>query len=234
MSLSMGVFFWLATLYIFFKYKASLSPYMDLVFLIIIIIFMYFINLNEMVTKCGSSNVWSSFSATIFPWICIFLPMLGALYTFPGWKGPFSNTFGYIIARLAGGNNTLLSMLNKQDGNKTIEYIYSDPSLLINQFSYESFDDQIKHSSIYTMFNTKDPQFTTNIANFKQIIYLKDLVSEWIWFLLTASVVTSTSSYMIANSVCTKSLDDYHNAHTVAMTTPEEEPAEPRVYTSTE
>jgi len=234
MSLSMGVFFWLATLYIFFKYQATLSPYMDFVFLAVIVIFMYFVNLNEMVVKCGSSNVGSALSATLFPWICIFLPMLAALAIFPGWKGPFSNTFGYIMARLAGGNTILLSLLRKEDGNKSIEYIYSDPSLFMNQFSYETFDEHVKHSTLSSMFNTEDPNFATNLASFKKIIYLKDMVSEWIWFLLTATVVTSTSSYVIANSVCTKSLADYTAAHAVAMTTPEEKKEEPRIYTSTD
>jgi hypothetical protein len=160
--------------------------------------------------------------------------MLAALTIFPGWKGPFSNTFGYIMARVAGGNNILLSLLSKKDGNKSVEYIYSDPSLFINQFSYDTFDENMKHSTLASMFNTTDPNFAANVASFKKIIYLKDMVSEWIWFLLTATVVTSTSSYVIANSVCTKTLDDYAAAHAVAMTTPEEEKEEPRVYTTTD
>jgi hypothetical protein len=166
--------------------------------------------------------------ATLFPWLCIFTPMVVALQVFPGWKGPFSNTFGYIIARLAGGNEILLGMLKPRDGNQTIEYIYSDPSLLINQFSYDTFDENIKSSVIASIINTQ------NTDAFKRIIYLKDLVSEWIWYLLTASVAISTSASMISNSECTKSLDEYTASQAIALSQPEESKETPRVYTTTE
>ena len=131
-SVSMGTFFWLSTIFFYVKYTIDLPLYVDVLFLIVITVFMYFININIMQTKCSSAN--GVFAATFFPWICMFGLMMASLYFFPEWKTPFSNTFGYMIARLAGGSKTFLDVL--LPGQETsLEYIYNDPSPLINTFT---------------------------------------------------------------------------------------------------
>ena len=65
---------------------------------------------------------------------------------FPGWLIPFSNTFGYGIAKLGGLNNLLNKILKPQDatGNpkltKALADIYTDRSLLINEIGISNFD----------------------------------------------------------------------------------------------
>jgi hypothetical protein len=66
-----------------------------------------------------------------------------------------------------------------------------------------------------------------------KVVRLKEIVAEWIWYLLTASVVISTSYTMMMNGECTKTVDDYVLSHQVAMAdTTESEPVQ--LYTITE
>ena len=188
---------------------------------------MYFININIMTTKCGS-NI-SVFKATLLPWGAIFAPMMIALLLFPQWKRPFSITFGYMIARLAGGNNTLLDLLDPTKA-QSLHYVYNNPSLLINEFTPTNFDEKIKDML------GKDPVFINSpdkIEAFRKIVHLKDIVSQWIWYFLTATVATSTSYTMMMNTECTKSANDYVLAHNIAMTKTEDKPPV-RLYNITE
>ena len=156
----------------------------------------------------------------------MFLPMMIALHFFPTWKNPFSNTVGYMVARIAGGTSALLALL-KPGSNVKLHYVYSDPSLLLNQFTPTNFDAVLESFK-------EDMEVTDEKRQaFLKIVQLKDTVSEWIWYLLTASVVISTSYSMMMQGECTKSAKEYVLSHQVAMaeTTPV---VTPRVYTVTE
>jgi hypothetical protein len=178
-------------------------------FLIIVVLFMYFINVNIMQTKCGSAN-GSVIQATVIPWLCMFGPMMMALHMFPSWKTPFSNTLGFIVARIAGGTNALLALL-KPGSEVKLHYVYNDPSLLLNQFNPTNFETALASFK-------EDMQYTDATKEaFLKVVQLKDLVSEWIWYLLTASVVISTSYTMMMRGECTKSADEYVLSHQVAM-----------------
>jgi len=224
-SASLGTFFWLSAVYFYMKYSMDLPVYADALFLMVVIIFMYFINVSVMQSKCSSGNS-NVFKATFLPWVFMFGSMVIALLIFPQWKNPFSNTFGYIIARLAGGTQSLLNLL--RPGSETsLRYVYDNPSLLINQFTPLNFDvvlDGFKNELAIT---------EENKENFRKIVKLKDVVAEWIWYLLTASVVISTSYTMMMNAECTKSADEYVLSHNIAMAeTQEDTPVS--MYTITE
>jgi hypothetical protein len=225
MSASFGTFFWLSAVYFYLKYSASISEYMGVLFLLVVILFMYFINVGIMQTKCGSAS-GSVFQATLLPWLGMFGPMMLALQYFPEWKNPFSNTIGFIVARMAGGTQILLSLL-KPNSEVKLHYVYNDPSLLLNQFTPTNFD------TVLASFQ-EDMAYTEESRKaFLNIVRLKDLVSEWVWYLLTASVVVSTSYTMMMNGQCTKTVDDYVLSHQVAMAdTTESEPLP--LYTITE
>lgn len=231
MNVSIGIFFWLSAIYFYIKTSILSSvPVSDAFFLAIVIIFMYFVNVNMVQTNCGGLTTSSTaFKATLFPWIGIFGPMLLALYMFPEWKKPFSNTFGYLIARIAGGNKALIDLLNPGQ-ESSLHYVYNDPSLLINQFTPTNFDAMLASFSKITVVTPEKRNA------FLQIVKLKDAVSEWIWYLLTASIVISTSSSMIMNGECTKSADDYVLAHNIAMADSNQLPTsmQPTMYSITE
>lgn len=224
-SASLGTFFWLSAVYFYMKYSMDLPVYADALFLMVVIIFMYFINVSVMQSKCSSVNS-AVFKATFLPWVFMFGSMIIALLIFPQWKNPFSNTFGYIIARLAGGTQALLNLL--RPGSETsLRYVYDNPSLLINQFTPLNFDVVLQG------FQNELSITEENKEKFRKIVKLKDVIAEWIWYLLTASVVISTSYTMMMNAECTKSADEYVLSHNIAMAeTPEETPVS--MYTITE
>jgi hypothetical protein len=164
------------------------------------------------------------FRATFLPWTLLFGPTLLALSFFPDWKKPFSNTFGYIIARMAGGTQTLLGLLVPE---KPLQYVYEDPSLLLNQFTTTNFE---------TMFASMKEVFVADEVKKEallNVIRLKETVSEWIWFLLAGSVAISSSYTILMNTDCTKSTEDYVLQHNISMAEKEEKP-EQKLYTITD
>jgi hypothetical protein len=219
---SMGTFFWLSAIYFYLKYTMKFSNYAHILFFIIILIFMYFINIAIIQSKCSSPM--PVFRATFLPWTFMFGTTLLALSFFPDWKNPFSNTFGYIVARIAGGTKALLDLFLPE---KKLQYVYDDPSLLLNQFTTTNFE---------TMFDSMKEVFVQDDVKKQalfQVIRLKELVSEWIWFLLSGSVAISSSYTILMNTECTKSAEDYVLQHNVAMAETEEA-KEQTLYTVTD
>jgi hypothetical protein len=76
-------------------------------------------------------------------------------------------------------------------------------------------------------------QDTEKKEAFRDIVRLKDLVSEWIWYLLGGSVAISSSYSILMNADCSDSPDKYMQSHQIAMATEEDTP-ERTVYTLTE
>jgi len=195
------------------------SNYAHLLFFAIIVGFMYFINMAIIQTKCSSPM--PVLRATFLPWTFMFGTTLVALSLFPSWKTPFSNTFGYLVARIADGNKALLDLLIP---NKPLQYVYEDPSLLLNQFTTTNFE---------TMFQSMKEVLLDDAVKKEallQVIRLKEIISEWIWFLLAGSVAISSSYTILMNTECTKSAKDYVLQHNVAMAETEDVP-EPTLYT---
>jgi hypothetical protein len=330
MSNSLGTFFWLSFIFMFVKFKTDMPKHGYVLFLLVVIIFMYFINVSILKEHCGNVNSFTVLKATLFPWLFIFANMMFILSKFPWWLGPFSNTFGLLIARFAGCNAAFLAMMYpeqevpsnvtpenlktasdsinqmsptasvtqqeiinskhvieimkqnptdfldmfKQDKlngvmdkiskqftniskeefvkqfksalkllqsklppnpnaeqrkvNTSLHYVYSDPSLLINRFTMENFDETIdKLSHIIDVSKTKE------IAEFKQFVKLKETISEWIWYLLTSSIAISVSYNTLMYSKCTKTSEQYIDSHNNAMANTPEPEVKPTIYTIT-
>ena len=217
-----GSFFWISAIYFYCKYTMKLSDSSNWLFFAIVVAFMYFANLAVIQSKCSSPM--PVFRATFIPWVLMFAPILLALTIFPSWKSPFSNTFGYLVARLAGGNKALLDLLVP---NQPLQYVYEDPSLLLNQFTTTNFQ---------TMFQSmKEVMVDDEVkkAALLQVVRLKEIISEWIWFLLAGSVAISSSYTILMNTECTKSVDDYLLQHNIARAETQEKVA-PKLYTVTD
>ena len=228
MTNSIGTFFWLSAIYIFIQSKIDEKQYYyDIIFLSIVIIFMYFINVSILQDKCNSVDIWTIVKS-LFPWIFIFGIMMYALNKFPWWKTPFSNTFGLLIAKFAGCNTIFLNLLLPQTKvEDKLQHVYTDPSLLINKFTLVNFNEMI--SKLNHLFDTTDQ---SKINEFKNIIKLKELISEWIWYILTASVVVSVSYNSIMSSKCNKSTSQYIDNHNNALAENQSEET-PDLYTVT-
>ena len=217
---SLGSFFWLSLFYIYFKYAFQMN--LDGVFFVVVLLLMYGMNVAIQKSKCSSTNS-AVFTATFLPWCLMFGPLLACLHFFPEWKKPFSNTFGYLLARVAGGNKALTDVLIS---DKPLHYVYEDPSLMLNQFTTSNFDEV--YASLKDVLQDNEKKEVL-----RNIVRLKDLVSEWIWYLLGGSVAISSSYSILMKAECTDSPDKYIQSHQIAMAT-EEEKIEPTVYTLTE
>jgi hypothetical protein len=215
-TLSIGVFFWLSIGYLFLKYKLNLAPYMVIAFFITVIGLMSGINIRAM-SDCNTPEM--AILYTFIPWFFIFVPMLIVLYYFPNWLIPFSNTIGYFIISFDKANiNTLVSLLKNKEKNMVM--VTGSPWVLLNKFTPDMFnvaepkepsllpeDDNFsqKGGSPSNVFlealNLSD---TENIQKLKEILELKDLISLWVWYMLTALITISTSYTLIMNNSCSK------------------------------
>jgi hypothetical protein len=176
----------------------------------------FFFNMSLQKELCGNSNYGYATLVTLVPWIMIFGIIQAMLIIFPGWKQPFSNTFGYLVTRLAGINSVLFTILKAPKGTntqleKTIHNIYSDPSLFINEINPSNFNDFFTKSRF--MFKAGVTQNSESMISFRNLIEVKELVSEFVWYMLSGLLVTTVSYNAIANANCSQSLDEMKKRH---------------------
>ena len=194
-----------------------------IIYVLLLIVGNYFINLNITSSICGSVQWTNTLITTIIPWIFVFATIVLLLMMLPSWLSPFSNTIGYLIAKVM-GLNTLFSKILKSKINIEIESknntkvsleneivsdnlqtIYSDRSLLINEITQTNFNefwDNLKNAGLLQRDLTKENNLENKIALYNFIV-LKDTIAEFIWYLLTGLLVTSISYNYIVNSTCT-------------------------------
>lgn len=193
-------------------YRIMVGTYVTLV-----LISQFYFNVTLLSTTCGgnTTNLGMAVMVTLIPWLVIGGGVALALLVFPGWKQPFSNTFGYGVAKIAGVNSLLFKILkNPNSGGaklkKTLHDIYSNPALFINQITPINFDDFVKASQFMFVPNaTRMPE----MSQFRKIIRLKDLVSEFVWYTLTGILVTTVSYNTIVNSTCNNSVKEMKKRH---------------------
>jgi hypothetical protein len=159
---------------------------------------------------CGTPQIGDIFIWSIIPWVIIFFSLNLLLRLFPGWKAPFSNTFGYLITRIMGIKG-LFNKLIKSDFNandkglsKIAEYIFEDQSMLINEMTPENFDLSVK--KLDKLWDKSQADFSKNMNSLRYLVTLKDYISEMIWFLLTGVLTISISSMGLLSSKCNKSV----------------------------
>jgi len=194
----------------------------------------YFINLNLSESMCGLRQWHSTFFITIVPWLLIFVLLHLILVMFPGWMTPFSNTFGYLVAKLMGLPDLMKKILvengNEPEVSRALESVRTDSSLLINEMYPEkgetekindvpsgrtvrpkfdnAWDKLVKGQIIKNIPDTKptDRESKTSLKNkLYGFVQMKFTIAEYIWNLLTGSLVTSISYNYIINTGCAKS-----------------------------
>ena len=119
---------------------------MKVCYILFVIIGQYFINLNLSESMCGVRQWKTTLFITILPWTIIFGVLHLFLTIFPGWLSPFSNTFGYLVAKLMGLPELIKKILvpiGDSDASQALISVTTDSSLLINQFSPESNSDKL-------------------------------------------------------------------------------------------
>jgi hypothetical protein len=182
----------------------------------LIIIIEYVINLDLTGKICGSNQVFTAIFVTAIPWILIFGVFNLMIMLFPGWLAPFSNTFGYGFVKILGLSKVIHEIFkskNASDSDEKIQQslaqIYGNESLLINQITPSNFSEFWKNSSILFKSGVNgDPTLKGKLEDFVRIKYL---VSEYIWYILIGSLITSVSYNYILNAGCKKTIRDMEN-----------------------
>ena len=219
-SLAMFLFFLITSIYFAIKFNAdpSKSSVYFGIYMLVLIIGEFFINMSLTQAMCGTPQLSSALFITLVPWFLIFGVLNLVLMVFPGWLAPFSNTFGYGVARLFGINNLLNDIfkakINPEDLKtenmgamaEALEHIYTDRSLLVNEITQENFDNFWTNMS-----PSFKPKIKDDLSMKKRLfdfIRLKDMVAEYIWYMLTGTLVTSVGYNYIVNKGCTQSVKE--------------------------
>ena len=240
-------FFIITTVYFILKYKITdptQSKIYGGVYILLLIAGEFIINLNLTDSMCGTKQYDTALFITLIPWFFIFGLLYVVLSVFPGWLTPFSNTFGYGVAKLAGVtdffNDVLKTKidLGKDSGaaGEALEHIYSDRSLLINEISQRNIDRFLENmksifkTNVYSMAEIKDKLL--------DLIRLKDNVAEYIWYMLTGTLVTSVSYNYVVNKGCSQSVKEMKKRRRAYEQRLEEKQVQqqvkPKVYSTTE
>lgn len=187
-------------------------------YVIILIIGMYFINLNiskELCSNSDSIDYNNVFFYTFLPWIIIFGILYFLLEIFSGWVRPFSNTIGYFIVNLLGAEKTLKEMLNKNDDlsvKKAIEKINDNTSEFINEFDirhtdYIEFIKKLQAENITTSSALNINNIGPNEIELFKLINIKHLIGKVIWYFLAGTLIAAVSFNNIINQQCNKTIE---------------------------
>jgi hypothetical protein len=216
------VFSTITTIYYVIKYNLEASNNMNtvyfLMYIMILIVSLFFVNLNMTYAMCGSFQWDTTFYVTVGPWLVIFGLLFIGLQTFPSWLMPFSNTIGYGLALLGGLSDTT-EKLFKSTENATkdelgfLEKIYTDKSLIINEITTNNFEKF--WANMKGLFREEVKNDSTNKVkkSLFQLVKLKELTAEYIWYLFAGVLITSISFNFIIRSSCKKSIQDMQDAH---------------------
>ena len=170
--------------------------------------------LNSIIARDNCNNTeqfTTTFIATFLPWVGIFFTINVLLLIFPGWKSPFSNTLGYLIAYLGGIKSAFVKMLKTPESIdksnvgdkallKSIEYIYSDTSTIVNELNTLNFEDSMNR--LKPLFNDEainDPSMQKDLFKF---IVMKDTIGELVWLLLSGIMAINVANIYIINAEC--------------------------------
>jgi hypothetical protein len=179
----------------------------------------YFINLKISQALCPDDAIqhYNIFFATVLPWLIIFVILYFLLELFPGWVAPFSNTIGYLVAKILGVETFLENVLNKNTDNETIvsaiNKIKSHKAKIINEFdddrdSFEKFFEKFQEEKLSDEIDIKTSE---DIIQLFKLINIKFIVGKMVWYILAGTIIASISYNYIVNMSCQKSVEDIQN-----------------------
>jgi hypothetical protein len=212
--ISIYAFTGITLVYFIFKYfMPQRESMLFIIYFLLVLSSQFGLNIYLAKQMCDSpSNVGTAALATFIPWLFIFGLLNLLLNVFPGWLSAFSNTIGYAIASVAGVAsfftdkllNVNVGTTSSKDAFKVIQNVTNDPSTIINTINDENVENFWNKSIKVQFFNNfqevkpgvePPPEFT----QLKNFIRLKNIVSYFIWYLLTGILITSISyNYMLS------------------------------------
>lgn len=217
-SSGMLFFFIATTIYSIVKYNISDNTnnqsmlISTICYIIIIIVGEFIINMNLTTSKCKHQNWSLAFIITVVPWVLMFGIVILMLIIYPGWKAPFSNTFGYGIARLAGSKSVMEQLFppnkdtsgtgNNSEIAQSLAYIYTDQSILMNEVTVENFDNFWQKTEPIRDTTLSVEKMNDLKSSFRKLIQLKDIVAEYVWYMLTGSLVVAVGYNYLLTASC--------------------------------
>lgn len=221
-TISMLWFFIITSIYFFLRFNTQSKLERRIytgVYILLLIVGMYFINLSLTTAMCGTRQWQTAMNVTAIPWLMIFGVLNLFLQLFPDWLNPFANTFGYALAKLLGASELFKSLFkdpNELTGTNAadvqvmrdaLDKIYFDDSLLLNELSVDTLP---------TFFTRMNPILKPMSAGEKtkveqQLTYflnIKEDVALYVWYMLTGAFVTAVSYNYIVGMKCNNSLKD--------------------------
>ena len=191
-----------------------------LIYILLLIIGMYFLNLNIAKSICQNDTAQYSnvFFATILPWIIVFGILYFILEIFTGWVRPFSNTIGYVVVSLLGVEDIIVRLLNKEQKDndsitKALGQIEQNKSKFINEFEpdksqFKEFIEKLQTEGLTkTTFLTGNKISPDELELFK-LVNIKHIIGKLMWYILAGTVISSISYNYIINIKCTQTLKD--------------------------
>lgn len=208
-STAIFAFFIITLIFTIIKYSIpeTMLTLINIIYIGTLMVVLITINSSLAKTICDNPrSTTSGVVATIFPMLFIFGLLQLMLVIFPGWLEPFSNTFGYAIAKIGGAEKVVRDVLKEDatgDISKAISNIYNDPSIFLNQFNYENEEDfKLKWDKSKDLFLPHTDVGTPKYKDFRNMVKLKDLVAQFVWYMLAGILVTSRSYNYIINQPC--------------------------------
>lgn len=179
-------------------------------FISFVFISQFFLNYMATSQLCGVGQPKIALLNTFIPWLFIFGSVVFLLEMFPGWKSPFSNTFGYLLVVLMGIKNVFQKMMPTKYTSKMIEAIYNDSSMLINEFTPSNFQDLYVKNLREGVFTAKANDHKTQ---FLDMVRLKDYVAEFVWYILTGGLIIAISYNSMSSAKCFKDAETMKKEH---------------------
>lgn len=155
--------------------------------------------------SCSGANMGMVFVYGLMPWVLIFGLFSVLLRFCPGWKAPFSNTLGYVYALIRNVKGVMNNLINPK--HSYAKDIYDNPSLLVNEFTPDNFEGAMSKLIKTGTFKTSLPNFAENVSKLRTIVNVKDNVSECIWKLLIAGLISSMTASQMVNIKCEHSAE---------------------------
>lgn len=215
----------------------------SLCYFFIIGILMFSNNYNATKEVCHEVNFTNTLLATLFPWSLIFGVVTVMLLMFPGWKAPFSNTFGYMFASIGGLGSITRQLFKNKDldafstsvernipakerlATEAINHVYQNPSLLVDEVTPDNFNNFWKLMTEGSMIHSEEDWKSgivedgpcNSLLDCKKRLYslivLKDVISEAVWYWLAGNLTISVSQNYILNTGCQSSAATMKKRH---------------------
>ena len=173
------------------------SPLLAIPLVIALVVFTGVIQFNSFIElskyHCGEPQIGQVVGNTLMSNLMYMGVLIVCLYFFPGFKSPFSNTFGYMAIAIKAKEAMNKVIIEKDSKNQLWNEVYQDKSAFINLLSpsKEGFDDVLQ--KLAADGNMMRPDWDTNKGQLYNLVLIKDYVGQFCWLVLGMALTVSTT-----------------------------------------